>query len=900
MKRFLLTLIALIAICFLYTSVQAWTGSWDVDEVPYTKKTAAPTVNDDSYIVPYLWVDETNDKFYLLIDNTPGAGSWTELGSGSPYAGVIIVATAGGDYTDLSDAIDAATINDTVLVFPGTYTDTMTFAASNITVNGIGQPGTVIVQQVDAAVVDFNTRTNICVSNMTLQTTAATTAIATITGTTGSIKVNNCQSGMTTTADIAAVNQPAVGLVSGAGTLRLGLGSFTYAHTGDGGGTAQKGAFRVGTGGEIHLEYLDASTITNSGTELITAVIVDTASTGIVKMHNCIIEIIDTGTLVTGLAYLGGTGTTHEFDRNTIHVDGTGCAVAWGFYAADTASTSKFFYNHIHVDGATTNYSYYIGTGATVTSHFDDLVAVDGYSNLGTFHIVSSFADGDLTATGNIEGATLTEGGNAVPNATDHLGFFAVTTSAQLFGILNDETGSSAGALGVFSISPIFTTDITIQGLTGVSAILNMIADAAEDNSDKWRLVAADGGDWTLEAKATGSWVAVLTIDNAGNANMTSATTTPTTAPGISAIDSNQDDPDVTGKLYWNASHTGTGAEIADWSIQSMGAQGNAGDLETAIWWDGDKQSLILPSSNDPVTPTLTIGSVGTGIYVNAANQWSFAFNGIQEWLMTSGVFQSKHTNGPTLISKTPTTTVPTLVPAGGDTDSGDGWAAADAPSMIAGGVEAQRWTEAARTIETDTTVCQNNGGMELLFGAAHDLVVDDVVQVADGGGTICTGLSASTNYYVLAVGSTTTATLSASRGGGIVGWGADAGTAFTSYEMEITASIYGDANIFGFTKLGNDALAIKMKKYASTMHANEGGEITIAHGLTAAKIIGIQALVDSGNSTDLLVPPSFTANNGFQYDAWINATDIKLKNHATNSEDIVGDPVTIVLTYEE
>lgn len=80
MKRLFLMIFA---ICFLWNPAHAWEGSWDVDELPYVKKTAAPTVNDDSYIVPYLWVDETNDKFYLLIDNTPGAAVWTGVGVGA-------------------------------------------------------------------------------------------------------------------------------------------------------------------------------------------------------------------------------------------------------------------------------------------------------------------------------------------------------------------------------------------------------------------------------------------------------------------------------------------------------------------------------------------------------------------------------------------------------------------------------------------------------------------------------------------------------------------------------------------------------------------------------------------------------------------------------------------------
>lgn len=57
----------------------------------------------------------------------------------------------------------------------------------------------------------------------------------------------------------------------------------------------------------------------------------------------------------------------------------------------------------------------------------------------------------DLTASGTVAAGTLTEHGNAVPNALNHLGFFAATTSAQLAGVLSDETGTGSS---VFSYSP--------------------------------------------------------------------------------------------------------------------------------------------------------------------------------------------------------------------------------------------------------------------------------------------------------------------------------------------------------------------------------------------------------------------------------------------------------------
>lgn len=65
-----------------------------------------------------------------------------------------------------------------------------------------------------------------------------------------------------------------------------------------------------------------------------------------------------------------------------------------------------------------------------------------------------------LTGDGTIEGATLTESSNAVPNATDKLSFFSATTSAELAGVISDETGSG---LLVYNDTPTLATP-TISG----------------------------------------------------------------------------------------------------------------------------------------------------------------------------------------------------------------------------------------------------------------------------------------------------------------------------------------------------------------------------------------------------------------------------------------------------
>jgi hypothetical protein len=309
-------------------------------------------------------------------------------------------------YTTISLALAAATAGDTILVYPGTYTETLTIPVNNLTIIGVGKPNSVIIQQADANVINFNSKTGVQFKFFTVRVTAATTAIATVTGSTGSCALKECKTQMTTAADIAAASQPCVGEITGAGTLTLILGSFNYAHSGDGGVTAQKGAFKVGTGSTLTLRFLQDSTITTSGTELATSTCIDVASTGIVLLHDSNVTITATGTLVAGLAYLTGTGTAHEYYRNEIHIDATGCTNAYGFFAGDTASTSRFFFNHIHIENATKNYSFYLGAASTVISHFDDIVAADGTTGAGTYTYINSDTDGNLS----VSGTTISDG----------------------------------------------------------------------------------------------------------------------------------------------------------------------------------------------------------------------------------------------------------------------------------------------------------------------------------------------------------------------------------------------------------------------------------------------------------------------------------------------------------
>ena len=77
----------------------------------------------------------------------------------------------------------------------------------------------------------------------------------------------------------------------------------------------------------------------------------------------------------------------------------------------------------------------------------------------------------DIESSTILKATSLLEGANAVPNATDHLGFFAATTSAQLAGVLSDETGSGGGFVRA-----------TLPTIAGIACTGDIDIDAANAN----------------------------------------------------------------------------------------------------------------------------------------------------------------------------------------------------------------------------------------------------------------------------------------------------------------------------------------------------------------------------------------------------------------------------------
>lgn len=134
-----------------------------------------------------------------------------------------------------------------------------------------------------------------------------------------------------------------------------------------------------------------------------------------------------------------------------------GTAEQWYFYADSVDNLPKYIYNgESEQTFYTTANPQTTITGNAGTATLASTVTVVDTTDSTAFCALFDSATGSLAiktdagctydaSAGALSATSLLEGANAVPNATDHLGFFAATTSTQLAGVLSDETGSAGG-----------------------------------------------------------------------------------------------------------------------------------------------------------------------------------------------------------------------------------------------------------------------------------------------------------------------------------------------------------------------------------------------------------------------------------------------------------------------
>lgn len=104
-------------------------------------------------------------------------------------------------------------------------------------------------------------------------------------------------------------------------------------------------------------------------------------------------------------------------------------------------------------------------------------------------------------------------------------------------------------------------------------------------------------------------------------------------------------------------------------------------------------EKVILPLANDATSPTIQFGDGDSGFYEESDDVIAHSSDGVKRFTFRSTDFRSESVNGGGIAFAVTSNTVPSLIPNISDSDTGIGWVAANAFSVIVGGVELVRFS---------------------------------------------------------------------------------------------------------------------------------------------------------------------------------------------------------------
>lgn len=276
--------------------------------------------------------DKAGALLYGTFNATPASqtlkvnGTLSMTALTTPYTKTVSVSSAGGDYTTIQAALTAnATDGLLVIVYPGTYTDTINFSNNNQWVKGVGTKYESIVTQATTTVSNVGAYTGCGLYHLTIQVTAATSAVDCVLVSTGSINIQECILN-STNASCATAGQPHCINVTGAGNVEMFAGEINYTNN-VAAGTAIKSAILETTGSIIQVSRVDA-VITTAGASVGSTFSYATG-TGTFSMRRSSIDITDTATTAAVGIYYNGSASTLELFGNDIHVHGGTATGIW-------------------------------------------------------------------------------------------------------------------------------------------------------------------------------------------------------------------------------------------------------------------------------------------------------------------------------------------------------------------------------------------------------------------------------------------------------------------------------------------------------------------------------------------------------------------------------------------
>ena len=117
-------------------------------------------------------------------------------------------------------------------------------------------------------------------------------------------------------------------------------------------------------------------------------------------------------------------------------------------------------------------------------------------------------------------------------------------------------------------------------------------------------------------------------------------------------------------------------------------------------------------------------------------------------------------------------------------------------------------------------------------------------------------------------------------------------------FKMGNDGKVYAKSlEVDGFTKLGDSSPAIKIKRLSGYTSNSQSGGTSVAHGLTASKIVGAyHQVIYSGNEKVY----NYFDDPDYKTRLWSDDTTFTVKNVENDSGNVLGKPFDIVVMYKE
>lgn len=116
-----------------------------------------------------------------------------------------------------------------------------------------------------------------------------------------------------------------------------------------------------------------------------------------------------------------------------------------------------------------------------------------------------------------------------------------------------------------------------------------------------------------------------------------------------------------------------------------------------------------------------------------------------------------------------------------------------------------------------------------------------------------------------------------------------------TATALKIQSAFSG---VFQASSISTDGIVIRQKVLSGTTGGTEGASVNVAHLLDSTKILHISGTVE--HTAGQKVPQEHTGTAGYQFSLSLDSTNVIVKNHTTNSENILSKPFKVTVTYTE